>query len=83
MASVRVSETSTEFHAEASLPRSAVAAQNVDRKLLLASCPRLQASECLCAVEEGNWGGVSAQKSFNAHNFWCVLMLWLGGLQGQ
>ena len=74
-------EASAEFHAEAGLSGSAVPAQNVDRKWLLASRPRLQAGECLCTVEEGNRGRLSAQKSDNAHAFWHTFMLRLGGLQ--
>ena len=76
-------EASAELHAEASLPGSAVPTQNMDRKSLLASCPRLQAGEYLCAVEEGNRSRLSAQKSDNAHAFSCVLPLRLGRCQSQ
>ena len=46
MAGGRVGEAPTEFYTEASLPRAAIPAQNVDRKSLLALRPRLQAGEC-------------------------------------
>ena len=76
-------KASTEFHAEASLPRSAIPAQNVDRESLLAACPLLQAGERFRSVKEGNRGGPSAQKPNNAHTFWCEVLLRLRGFQGQ
>ena len=83
MAGGRVGEAPTEFYTEASLPRAAIPAQNVDRKSLLALRPRLQAGECLGAVEEGDWGRLSAQKSDNAHVLGCASPLWLGRCQSQ
>ena len=76
-------ETSAELHAEASLPRAAVPAQNVDRESLLASRPRLQAGECLRAVKERNRGRLSAQKSDDTHAFWREVLLRLRGFQCQ
>jgi len=75
-------KASTEFHAEASFPRSAVPAQNVDRESLLASRPRLQSGERSCAVEEGGRGGFGSQKPDNAYffSFWCAVLLRLCGI---
>ena len=80
--SVWSGEASAELHAEASLPRSAISAQNVDRESLLASRPRLQAGERLRAVKEGNRCGPSAQKPDDTHPFWREVLLRLRGFQG-